>query len=57
MAAIGSKACANTLAVQQDRTVFIAQPPERWVEDYPPIRQGRGVPSHKGRSELCAFSA
>jgi hypothetical protein len=26
MAAIGSKARANTFAVQQDRTVFIAQP-------------------------------
>jgi len=27
MGAIGSTACANSFAVQQDRTVFIAQPP------------------------------
>jgi hypothetical protein len=29
MVAIGSKARANTFAVQQDSTVFIAQPPGR----------------------------
>ena len=54
MVAIGSKACANTFAVQQDRTVVIAQPFGRRVEDYRPIWQGRRVLSHKSRSELRA---